>query len=216
MAIFEVLFNITYLIIIWRYLFKMYRCERTITSQFYFLAFLNLAIGDTFHVGLRSVAHLLGDINMTIQNIKLIGIGALATAITVTLTYWFFMKSVHHDHPNKRSLRAMAIVVGIRLFLIVLPQNQWFSSATYEWTLIRNIPLIIIGIILIVAMFKIKDDFYKKFAWLIILSYGFYVPVILWVKFIPMMGMLMIPKTIVYLLMLRHVYQQFFLSTKPK
>lgn len=146
-------------------------------------------------------------------DIKLIGVGALATGFTVSITYWFFMKAVDSKHPNKKLLNWMSIVVALRLILLFFPQNQWFSSATYEWTLIRNLPLVVIGILLLIAMFKTRDAFYRKFAWYIILSYAFYMPVILFVKFIPMIGMLMMPKTVMYLFMLFHVYKKYFSST---
>ena len=38
-----------------------------------------------------------------------------------------------------------------------------------------------------------------KFMWLtIVLSFGFYIPVVLWADVIPVIGMLMIPKTCAY------------------
>lgn len=214
MAIFEVIFNITYLAVIWFVVIKMWK-KRSLSkvNTYYFLAFLLLGFGDTFHVGFRSIAHILGDINYSMGDIKLIGIGAFATGITVSITYWFFMKAVHTEYPSQKLFNWMSVTVLIRLLILFFPQNQWFSSATYGWTLLRNLPLVVIGILLLVAMFKTKDPFYKKFAWYIILSYLFYLPVILFVKFVPMVGMLMMPKTVMYLFMLFHVNKKYFSST---
>lgn len=212
----EILFNTSYLIIIFTYLLKMSK-DKPLSSikKYYFLSFLLLAFGDTFHVGLRSISHLLGDINYSIVlfglDAKLIGIGAFFTAITVTITYWYFVKVLVIENKDfKFALTSVTVLSVIRMVIIFLPQNNWHSSATYAFGIIRNIPLILIGIIVIYYMYKMNTPFYKKFAGLIILSYLFYLPVIFFVKFIPMIGMLMMPKTVVYLFMLHHVYKEHF------
>ena len=46
---------------------------------------------------------------------------------------------------------------------------------------------------------KTKDRLFRWVAYCIFFSYLFYTPVIFWVRQIPMLGMLMIPKTIMYL-----------------
>lgn len=46
-----------------------------------------------------------------------------------------------------------------------------------------------------------KEHRDKPFRWMwltIVLSFGFYIPVVLWADIIPMIGMLMIPKTCAY------------------
>ena len=46
---------------------------------------------------------------------------------------------------------------------------------------------------------KQKEDFVFKYMWLAItLSFLFYIPVVLWADTLPMIGMLMIPKTCAY------------------
>ena len=46
---------------------------------------------------------------------------------------------------------------------------------------------------------KEQEDHAFKYMWLtIVLSFGFYIPVVLWADTIPMIGMLMIPKTCAY------------------
>lgn len=84
-----------------------------------------------------------------------------------------------------------------------MPQNQWTSlNAPISWAIYRNIPFAILGIIIIVIFFKsakeTKDKSYR-FMWLtIVLSFGFYIPVVLWAEKIPAIGLLMIPKTCAY------------------
>ena len=46
---------------------------------------------------------------------------------------------------------------------------------------------------------KIHEDKAFRWMWLtIVLSFAFYIPVVLWADAIPMIGMLMIPKTCAY------------------
>ena len=46
---------------------------------------------------------------------------------------------------------------------------------------------------------KENNDKSFRFMWLtIVLSFAFYIPVVLWADVIPMIGMLMIPKTCAY------------------
>jgi len=215
-AIFEVIFNISYLVIIWTYVTKMmsFQLKDTI-SRYLMWAFFLLAVGDSLHVGLRVVAHALGDIDYiwSIGNnaILLTGVGAMATAFTVTITYLLLTKAWHHTYgKNKQVLYGVYILSLIRLILLVLPQNHWFSKASYLWGLFRNLPLTLVGLILIVVFYNQEEFYFKKFSWYIALSYAFYLPVILFVRFVPELGMLMIPKTVMYLFMIQLVYKTHF------
>jgi len=71
-----------------------------------------------------------------------------------------------------------------------------------SWAIYRNIPFALLGFIIIVLFFnsarKNQDKAYR-FMWLtIVLSFGFYIPVVLWADVSPLIGMLMIPKTCAY------------------
>ena len=77
------------------------------------------------------------------------------------------------------------------------PQNEWLSaSAPLSWGIIRNIPFALLGLLIIVLFYneaKRRQDKSFRFMWLtIVLSFGFYIPVVLWADAIPMIGMLMI------------------------
>ncbi len=58
------------------------------------------------------------------------------------------------------------------------------------------------GILIIVLFYKsAKENNDKSFRFMcltIVLSFAFYIPVVLWADVIPMIGMLMIPKTCAY------------------
>jgi hypothetical protein len=69
--------------------------------------------------------------------------------------------------------------------------------------LIRNIPLTIQGLgvvwLILKYAYPTNDRVFKQLGVCILLSYGFYLPVILFVQRVPLVGMLMIPKTLAYL-----------------
>ena len=66
----------------------------------------------------------------------------------------------------------------------------------------RNVPLIIQGLgvayLIIRDALATKDRVFKWVGAMILVSYAFYMPVILFVQRVPMLGMLMIPKTMAY------------------
>ncbi len=59
-----------------------------------------------------------------------------------------------------------------------------------------------LGLLIIVLFYRsAKQNNDKAFRWMwltIVLSFGFYIPVVLWADVTPMIGMLMIPKTCAY------------------
>lgn len=220
LTLFEMLFNMSYLIIIWTYVILMFTKKSKYQLSSYFkYAFLFLAFGDTFHVGLRILAHLMGDIKTTIvlfdTEILLTGIGAFFTAITVTITYAYFNQAWYERFKRyKKVYNAIFLLAIFRLIIILLPQNNWFSSASFGWALFRNLPLTLIGLMLVYVMYTCSrlngDTVFRKLSLYILLSYAFYIPVILFVRQVPMLGMLMMPKTVMYLFMIIVVYNQYY------
>ena len=57
---------------------------------------------------------------------------------------------------------------------------------------------------------KAKDRLFRWIAYCIIFSYLFYTPVIFWVREIPLLGMLMIPKTIMYVVIAFLAYKRLY------
>ena len=91
----------------------------------------------------------------------------------------------------------------IRIALCLFPQNMWTSAdAPLSWGILRNIPFALMGLVVIVLFYrsaKAENDSAFRWMWLtIVLSFAFYIPVVLWADAYPMIGMLMIPKTIAY------------------
>ena len=86
----EVLFNVSYLVVVWGLVIAMSGRQpavepvnRPVAARVLW-AFALLALGDTGHVGFRVLAYALGGLE---AQPTLVGVGALATAITVTFFY---------------------------------------------------------------------------------------------------------------------------------
>lgn len=94
-------------------------------------------------------------------------------------------------------------MAALRIILCLFPQNAWTSAdAPLSWGIYRNIPFAILGLIVIVLFYRsAKEHKDRDFRWMwltIVLSFGFYIPVVLWADTVPAVGMLMIPKTCAY------------------
>jgi hypothetical protein len=223
----EIIFNLAYLMVVWGLVIAMLRrrtyipvSERRLTRLFIW-AFTLLALGDTGHVGFRVLAYALGGLETTLNiagvEIGLVGLGALSTGITVTLFY-ILMLMIWHERfrtPYGWFGYLLFIVSSIRLFLMIFPQNQWNSiEPPMPWGIYRNVPLIILGIGVAYLMIRdsiaIKDRTFTWIGGLILISYAMYIPVILFVGGVPVIGMLMIPKTLAYVMIGIIAYKDLF------
>ncbi len=212
---FEVIFNIAYLIAIWGIVIAMTLHRDRVAPQDRRVAalgrwaFFLLALGDTGHVGFRVWAYAAGSLESTItilgREVGLVGLGALATAITVTVFYVLvlMMWQARTGKPYGWFGALLFAMAGLRLLLMIPAVNQWNSvTPPQPWSVVRNLPLTIAG--LGVAYLILRDALAARdrpFVWvggLIVLSYAMYIPVILFVQQAPMVGMLMIPKTLAY------------------
>jgi hypothetical protein len=211
----EVSFDTIYLIVVWGLVFAMFRRRSVVrpenqrVASLVLNAFALLALGDTAHVGFRVLAYAMGDMAAQVSflgtQFGLLGLGQLTTSITVTLFY-VLMLAIWRSRFNKEYgpfehfLFACAVV---RLLLIALPANQWDSLVPLQpWATVRNLPLLIQG--LGVAYLILRDAWANKdrtFWWIgimILVSYACYMAVVLFVQQVPLIGMLMIPKTVAY------------------
>lgn len=162
-----------------------------------------LGAGDAFHLIPRAVALCTSGLeNFTVS----LGIGKLITSITMTIFYvlLYYVWRIRYDIKGKKNLTAVVYVLAaLRVILCLFPQNQWLSPAPpLSWGIYRNIPFALLGLLIIVLFYKEakkQRDSAFKWMWLtIVLSFAFYIPVVLWAEVIPMIGMLMIPKTCAY------------------
>ena len=107
---------------------------------------------------------------------------------------------------RKELTTAVYALAIVRIALCFMPGNDWLSAnAPLSWGIYRNIPFAFLGLLMIVLFYqKAKEtkDAAFRYMWLAItLSFGFYIPVVLWADAYPLVGTLMIPKTCAYVWM---------------
>jgi hypothetical protein len=211
----EVIFNISYLVVVWGFVIAMWQRRALLKAQvrsfalLFMWAFAFLALGDTGHVGFRVLAYAMGNLEATVTlfgaQVGLVGLGALSTAVTVTFFYVLVLLvwQRRFDKPLGWFGYLLLAAAAVRLIVMAFPQNQWNSTVPpWRWSMARNIPLMIQG--LGVAYLILRDAYAthdRTFQWvgyMILVSYGFYTPVILFIQQMPLLGMLMIPKTMAY------------------
>ena len=162
-----------------------------------------LGAGDSFHLVPRALA--LCTTGLESYTVYL-GIGKLITSITMTVFYIliYYVWRTRYEVKGQNHITAAVYALSLaRVILCLFPQNDWLSAdAPLSWGIYRNIPFALLGLLIIVLFYKSakeQGDKDFKFMWLtIVLSFGFYIPVVLWADTIPMIGMLMIPKTCAY------------------
>lgn len=159
---------------------------------------LVLVFGDAFHL----VPRVLVAINPSGDYHVSLGMGTFITSITMTIFYliMYFVYSMRYKFENKSLKLLMIVLAAVRIILCLFPQNDWTGESPVSWGIYRNIPFVIMGIIMIALYYKQKKDESFKWMWLAItLSFLFYLPVVLFADVHPMIGMLMLPKTCMYI-----------------
>lgn len=164
-----------------------------------------LSGGDAFHLVPRVIALLTTGLE---ANAYWLGLGKLITSITMTGFYiilYFILEMVYKPSPKQKIwFRAsLFTLAAARIILCCFPQNNWFASeGSMLFSILRNIPFALIGIGIIALCFMTwKRNADKSYLWMaimVILSFGFYIPVVLWSSAVPTIGVLMIPKTLAY------------------
>lgn len=162
-----------------------------------------LGLGDSFHLIPRAIALCTTGLeNYTTA----LGIGKFITSVTMTIFYIILYQiwRIRYDVKDKKSYTiAIYLLALLRIVLCFFPQNAWTSpDAPLSWGIYRNIPFTLMGILIIALFYKSsrqKNDTLFKNMWLtIVISFAFYIPVVLFADAVPMIGMLMIPKTLAY------------------
>lgn len=222
----EVAFNLAYLAVIYGLVGAMWArrpvVDEAAAARRCRLGFSLLALGDTGHVGFRVVAYFLGGLDARVdvagQALPLVGAGALSTAITVTVLYALLLDAwrVRFAKPTGALYLTLAALAVLRLVLFLPDGNAWGSPVPpWGWSLVRNAPLALLG--LGVAALFVRDGrraghhTFVRLGWLVVGSFAFYLPVILFVQRAPAVGMLMVPKTLMYVAMAWLVVHRLFL-----
>lgn len=203
-AIMETLFDAVYLITVITLGIIMIRKNGGRKQYLLFgIMAVTLGAGDAFHLIPRAVALCTSGLE---SYTSALGIGKLITSITMTVFYilLYYVWRLRYKVKGQNGLTiAVYLLSAVRVLLCLFPQNQWTSaSAPLSWGIYRNIPFALLGLLIIVLFFQKAKEHHDRafrFMWLtIVLSFAFYIPVVLFADSIPLIGMLMIPKTCAY------------------
>ncbi len=167
-------------------------------------AALTLAGGDSFHLAPRIAAAITSDRE---RFHRALGLGKLITSLTMTAFYlmlWHLGLSLGFGASSGWTVFAYSLAL-LRIVLCLFPQNGWLSkSPSPVWGIWRNIPFALLGL-LVAFLFAFYGGASPglRFMWFaILLSFAFYIPVVLWAHKNPRFGMLMLPKTLAYIWMI--------------
>lgn len=162
-----------------------------------------LGAGDAFHLVPRSYALWTAGLE---ANTAVLGFGKFVTSITITIFYVI----LYHIWRERYQIKGRAGLTGamwglaaLRIGLCLLPQNQWLVyRQPLAFGILRNIPFAIIGVLIIVLFAqetrRTENRVFRFMPLAVALSFGFYLPVVLFSGVAPAVGMLMIPKAMAY------------------
>ena len=159
--------------------------------------------GDSFHLLPRAYALWTTGLE---ANAAALGMGKFITSITMTVFYLilYYIWRDRYQVKDRNSLtKIMWGLSALRIALCLLPQNQWLEyRQPLLYGILRNIPFAVIGVIIIVIYAqetkKTDDKALRFLPAAVALSFGFYLPVVLFSGTFPLVGILMIPKTLAY------------------
>lgn len=204
-AIFETAFDIVYLVLVITLGIRMIRGSAGRRQYLLFgIMAVTLGCGDAFHLIPRAVALCTTGLeNYTAA----LGIGKLITSITMTIFYvlLYGVWCSRYEVTGRTGLTAAVWVLAlVRIALCLMPQNAWTSAAApLAWGIYRNIPFAILGGVIVVLFYhsaRERQDRAFRHLWLtVVLSFACYIPVVLFADAVPMVGMLMVPKTCAYI-----------------
>lgn len=210
MGIFESIFDIGYLVVVISLGVRLL-LEKSKEARLFGVMAIILGFGDAFHLISRVISHLsYGGFE---AHQMALSWGKFVTSIIMTLFYvlfYYYYRNQSKDYStSKRNI--IYLLALVRIGLTVLPQNGWGAiPENYMFGIYRNIPFAIMGALLIYWVYKERDKSGLKYMSLcILLSFAFYIPVVLWADAYPVVGALMMPKTMAYLIIVVLGYKYF-------
>lgn len=217
MAIVESIFDLLYLSIVLSLGIRLL-LEKSREAKLFGIMAIILGLGDSFHLIPRVVSHL--SYGGFVANVFALSWGKFVTSITMTIFYvlfYHYYRSQSKDYStSKRNI--IYVLALIRIVLTLLPQNNWGTiSESYMFAIYRNIPFAIMGALLIYWSNKEgARPGLKNMSLCILLSFAFYIPVVLWADKYPIVGALMMPKTMAYLMIVVLGYRHFISEFKNR
>lgn len=161
-----------------------------------------LGLGDAFHLIPRIIANAQAN-GFELHAVDLF-FGTRVSAMTMSLFYLLFYYYIRRE--MKASNRTLDVLMP-GLFLIRIGTVILSFNHAQTMDLISNIPFVIMGLVDIVLLYKKRynTNFGKLYLY-VFFSFLFYVPVVLFKETMPTIGMLMMPKTVMYVLIVWTLY----------
>lgn len=203
-AIMETLFDIAYLSTVITLGVMMIRRSKGVRQYMLFgIMAVVLGGGDAFHLVPRAMALCTTGLA---SYAAALGIGKLVTSITMTAFYilLYYVWRVRYHVSGKNEITVAVWMLSLaRVMLCLMPQNAWTSlEAPLSWGIYRNIPFALLGLLIIVLFYQSSRAMNDRPFWnlwlTVVLSFAFYIPVVLFADSVPIVGILMIPKTCAY------------------
>lgn len=191
-AIVETLFDAVYLTTVITLGIRMIRGSKQ-GNQFRLFGWMAviLGAGDAFHLVPRAVALCTTGLeNYTTS----LGMGKWITSVTMTIFYvllYYVWRRRYQVQGGSGLTAGVYLLAILRIVLCMMPQNQWLSAnPPLSWGIWRNIPFALLGLVIIVLFYRsAKSHGDRAFRWMwltILLSFGFYIPVVLWAEIVSM------------------------------
>lgn len=163
---------------------------------------LLLGLGDSFHLVPRILANTMTN-GFEVNSFGLF-LGTRVSAITMSVFYllfYFYIKKTKREN-NKSLDITMSVLFAIRLATVLISFNH-----DPKMDLISNIPFVAMGLIDIFLLYKYRNlEEFKHLAIYVLFSFLFYLPVVLFKNSYPSIGALMMPKTLMYVLIVIKLY----------
>lgn len=162
-----------------------------------------LVVGDAFHLVPRIMAIFT---EQESRYARAMGFGKLVASVTMTVFYVLLWHIAGMGLPPAAHWTTLVYALAIlRIVLCLLPQNRWLDRAPpVRWGIYRNIPFVLLGVMVAArfATYGAQMPMLRYMPLAIVLSFAFYLPVVLFAGKNPKIGMLMLPKTCAYVWML--------------
>ena len=203
-AIFETAFDACYLtgVILAGLVLVRRGAKNPLVKKFGWMAVL-LGAGDAFHLVPRVYALWTTGPE---ANAAALGVGKLITSITMT-AFYLILYTIWRERYEIKGRSGLSVfmwaLTAARVALCAFPQNDWLSAdPPLLWGILRNIPFALMGIVIIWIFWRevsrTGDPVFRFMPLAVLLSFAFYVPVVLFSAAAPAIGMLMVPKTLAY------------------
>lgn len=165
---------------------------------------LTLCGGDAFHLVPRVIRAVKGT-SPRIQ--RQLGIGLQVSSITMTVFYIILMYIWQYTFPGLKVPAFVGAMVWIsavvRIGICLLPQNNWCTEeGNRKLSVLRNGVFAVtgLGVMVLYAISGNTNGYHMtRMVAAILISFGCYLPVTLFSKTKPKVGLLMIPKTCAYM-----------------